>query len=178
MNKLSSMLRAALFALVFTGSTHVPLAHAAVEEVADEDLSTVSGEDGVSISLHLEWNADALTSVDLTDSSSISITYYEHGATSDLDRHTSMVFGGFGGILDMWALHIDARKGPAGVGDYVDVTLPTLVAFNQFGVRTVYAQSYSGTDPATAPAPTVNYGKWLLNGAATVTGNVYIWPAK
>lgn len=172
MSKFFSMLRSGLCALVFSGLACASAVHAAVEEVPDDALSVVTGEDGVSIILHLEWNANALTSVDLTDSSSISVTFYEHAQ----DRHTSLVFGGFGGILDMWALHIDARTGPAGVGDYVDVTLPTLVAFNQFGFRALYAQSYTGTEPAATP--TASYGKWLLNGMATVTGNVYIWPAK
>lgn len=142
--------------------------HAHVEELADDDLSQVSGEDGVSISLHLEWNANALTAIDLSDLSTISVGFKD--ATSGANSY--FMFHGVGGIVDIWDLHIDARSGPAGVGDYVDITLPSYVYFKQFGVRAVSAQS----DPNVLPK--ASYGQWLLNGSALVTGNVFIWPAK
>ncbi|MGE5451543.1 MAG: DUF6160 family protein [Acidobacteriota bacterium] len=174
MKKFPSMLRFKLLALAVMAMAFSTMAQAAVEELPDDALSAVSGEDGVTIMLHLEWNANALTAVDLTNSSSISVGFYD----ADQSRHTSLVFQGFGGIMDLWALRIDARTGPAGVGDYVDITMPNLVAFKQFGFRALYAESYTGAEPTTMPKPTSNYGKWLLDGSATVTGNVYIWPAK
>lgn len=147
-------------------------AHASVEELTDDVLSSVSGEDGVTIMLHLEWNANALTSVDLSNSSSISVGFFDAGAADEANKHTYLTFQGFGGIVDMWSIHIDARTGPADVGDYVDITLPNLVAFKQFGFRSLYAQTNTTAEPS------ASYGKLLLNGSATVTGNMYIWPAK
>ncbi|HET8869903.1 MAG TPA: DUF6160 family protein [Aquabacterium sp.] len=143
-------------------------AHAAIEELPDDDLSQVSGSDGVTINLHLEWNANALNTVDLTKMSSISIGFYD--ATSDV--HTYLAFQGFGGIVDFWGLRIDAEAGPVGVGDVINITMPGLIAFNQFGFRSMYAQTDLSVEPKSS------YGKWIWNGAATVTGNVYIWPAK
>lgn len=143
-------------------------AHSAVEELSDEALSEVSGADGVTIDLHLEWNANALTAVDLSKMSSISIGFYDAGS----DQHTYLAFQGFGGVFDMWGLKIDAEAGPVGVGDVVNVTMPALVAFKDFGVRSVYATTDLNAEPKSS------YGKWILNGAATVTGNVYVWPAK
>ena len=175
MTRLFSMLRftASSVALVFL--LHSPCAHAFSQELQDEDLSAVSAGDGVSISFHLEWNANALTNVNLSDTSSISVGFYDDAAK----RHTSLIFQGFGGILDMWNLSIDAKSGPASVGDYVEITLPNFMAFKQFGFRGLYAESYVGsTPPATPQEPLASYGRWLLNGSATVTGSAYIWPSK
>lgn len=144
------------------------VAQAAIEELPDDALSEVSGSDGVTINLHLEWNSNALSTVDLTKMSSISIGFYD--ATSNL--HTYLAFQGFGGVVDFWGLRLDAESGPVGVGDVINITMPSLIAFNQFGFRSMYAQTDLSVEPKSS------YGKWIWNGAATVTGNVYIWPAK
>ncbi|HET8869378.1 MAG TPA: DUF6160 family protein [Aquabacterium sp.] len=138
---------------------------AAVEELHDEDLSAVTGADGVRIDLHLEWRPNR-TEVEL--SSAISVGFYE----AQRDLNTFIVMRGFGGVVDFWGLAIDARAGPADVGDYIDVTLPAYVGFDHFGFQSLSAQNDKNA------VPTYNYGQWLLNGSATVTGNVYIWPAK
>ncbi len=137
----------------------------AVEELHDEDLSAVTGSDGVRIDLHLEWHSNR-TEVDL--SSAISVGFYE----AQRDLNTYIVMRGFGGVVDFWGMSIDARTGPADVGDYIDVTLPAYVGFDHFGFQSLSAQNDKNA------VPTYNYGQWLLNGSATVTGNVYIWPAK
>lgn len=146
----------------------ISAAHANVQELADDDLSEVAGGDGVRIDLHLEWNTNGLASVDLNDVGLISVGFYDNTAK----QHSYFTLNGIGGIADFFGLAIDARKGPIDVGDYVDVTLPVIVAFKQFGFRAMTAQ------PTVTGSPTTSYGQWMLNGAANVTGNVYIWPAK
>lgn len=143
-------------------------AHSAVEEVSDEALSEVSGAQGIEIQLHLELNLKSQTEVDISKMTSISLGFFDASKT----QNTYLVFQGFGGIFDLWGLGIDAQAGPAGVGDVVNVTLPSLVTFKDFGLRALYATTDLNVQP------TASYGKWILNGAATVTGNVYIWPAK
>ena len=46
------------------------------------------------------------------------------------------------------------------------------MGFDHFGFQSLSAQNDKNA------VPTYNYGQWLLNGSATVTGSVYIWPAK
>lgn len=141
-------------------------ASAAVEEVADEDLSTVSGGEGITITFMLQWNPNR-TDIDL--SSKVSIGFVD---TSAVAKETFLIMNGFGGGISFWGLKIDARTGPADVGDYVEVTMPAYVGFDNFGAQAVSVQN----DPKVAP--TSSYGQWYLNGSATVTGSVYIWPAK
>lgn len=145
-------------------------AQAAVEELADEVLSEVSASDGVTINFSLQWNPNR-TEVDLA--SSFSLTFTEHGV------NTHWVMHGFGGAMDMWGLKIDARKGPADVGDYVEVTMPAYIGFKDFGVQAmaVQTQAEKANEGAFA-APKASYGQWYWNGSATVTGSMYIWPAK
>lgn len=144
------------------------VAHAGAQELADDDLSEVVGGDGVRIDLHLEWNTNGLASVNLDDVGLISVGFYDNTSK----QHSYFTLNGIGGVADFFGLAIDARKGPADVGDYVDLTLPVIVAFKQFGFRAMSAQ------PTITGSPTSSYGQWMLNGAANVTGNVYIWPAK
>lgn len=162
-NSLVSLARC--FAIGALSLTLVGVSHAAVEEVADEDLSLVSAADGVTINFILQWNPNR-TEIDL--SSSVSIGFYEKAR----DLNTYWVMHGFGGVMEFWGLKIDARKGPADVGDYVEITMPSYVGFENFGVQAMSVQN----DPKVAP--TTSYGQWYLNGSATVTGSVYIWPAK
>lgn len=157
------LLLARCFAIGALSLSLVGLSQAAVEEVADEDLSLVSAADGVTINFILQWNPNR-TEVDLA--SSVSIGFYEKS------QWTYWVMHGFGGVMEFWGLKIDARKGPADVGDYVEITMPAYVGFENFGVQAMSVQN----DPKVAP--TTSYGQWYLNGSATVTGSVYIWPAK
>ena len=140
-------------------------AYGAVEELADEDLSTVSGGEGITINFILQWNPNR-TEIDL--SSKVSIGFYDKTA----DQKTFWIMNGFGGVIEFWGLKIDARTGPADVGDYVELTMPAYVGFENFGAQAVSVQTNDKI------APTTSYGQWYLNGSATVTGSVYIWPAK
>lgn len=155
---------ALVISLGFVGTTH-----AAVEEVADEDLSEVSAAEGVTIIFNLQWNPNR-TEVDLA--SSFSLTFTQGGV------NTHWVMHGFGGAMDMWGLKIDARKGPADVGDYVEVTMPAYIGFKDFGVQAMSAQTQAEKLTDGFSAPKTSYGQWYWNGSATMTGSMYIWPAK
>lgn len=154
----------------------------AAQEVTDSDLSDVSGADGITVNASLVWNTNR-TQYELSSKVLIGFERFNDDSTKTL---TYLTFGGFGGGMEIVGLKIDSVKGPAEIGDYVDITLPRYIGFDDFGfqsmsVRSVTVSQTTDTktfDTNTLPAPTSNYGQWLYNGSAVVTGHVYIWPAK
>src|SRR3954465_1661863 len=137
-------------------------AKAAPVALNDEEMSKVTGQDGVSLAVHLELNS-ALLNGTPTDSRLTA------GFNVDGVR-TYAVVQNLAGVMDLIAVTLSIRSRPDG-SDYVDIGLPQFVGFKQFGFRALAAQ----TDPA-APIPaSASYGQILLNGTGTMTGHIYLW---
>lgn len=153
------------------------------QEVSDTDLSDVSGADGVSINASLVWNSNR-TQYEL--SSKVIIGFEKFDEDGENKTLTFLTFGGFGGVMDIFGLRIDSVKGPAAIGDYVDITLPRYIGFEDFGFQSMSVQSvrrdkdFDSKQFQTSDLgrPQSSYGQWLYNGSAVMTGHVYIWPAK
>lgn len=157
------MLRAfAIAALLAVAGTQ---AHAAPKALSDDELSGVSGQDGVSIGVHLELNAGLL---DGQPTDSRIVAGFNVNGTK-----TYAVVHNLAGVMTLLAVTLDVRHSTELGSDYLDIGLPQFIAFKQFGFRALTAQ----TDPTAPIAPTASYGQVLLNGTATMTGNVYIWAA-
>ena len=126
----------------------------------DEDLAKVAGK-GVTIAVHLELNAGLLTG-QLIDSR-LSAGFTVGGVT------TYAIAQNFGGILDLFAITLDPTVRPGG-SDYLAIGMPAFIGARDFGVRAIGVQ----TDP-TAPI-TNSLGSLLLNGTASMTGQLNVWP--
>lgn len=135
-------------------------------ELSDEELSTVEGQDGIGLNVHLELNSSVLTGA--TDVSRVVAGFNVNGTK------TYAVLQDLGGVADLFGISLDVRARPDAPGQtYIDVGLPVFLNFRQFGFRALAA-----TTDATAPiTPANSYGQILLNGQATVTGHLYIWAA-
>lgn len=138
-------------------------AQAAATPMDDEELSNVTGQDGVSIVVHLELSSFLLNGG--TGGASLVAGFKVNGVT------TYAVLQDLGGVVDMFGINLDIRQRPDASGTYLDLGLPNYVAFNHFGFRALGAQQ----DPSVPVTPQTSYGQVLLNGSATTTGHVYIW---
>jgi hypothetical protein len=135
-------------------------ARAEKQALSDAELRDVSGK-GVAILVHLELNSGLLTGQ--TIDSRLSAGFTVNSVT------TYAIAQNLGGILDMFAITLDpvARSnGP----DYLAIGMPTYFAAQEFGVRALAVQ----TD-ASAPV-TSSLGSLLLNGVASMTGQLNVWP--
>jgi hypothetical protein len=137
-------------------------AMAAPVALSDDELSDVSGRDGVALAVHLELNS-TLLSGSPTDSR-ITAGFVVDGTK------TYAVVQNLAGVMDMVAVTLNVRSRSDG-GDYVDIGLPGFVGFKQFGFRALAAQ----TDPTATIAPGASYGQLLLNGTGAMTGHVFLW---
>jgi len=150
----------------FVGAAFTALSTAAAVAapvaLSDDELSNVSGRDGVALGVHLELNS-ALLAGTPTDSR-ITAGFVVDGTK------TYAVVQNLAGVMDMIAVTLNVRSRSDG-GDYVDVGLPGFVGFKQFGFRALAAQ----TDPTAAIAPSASYGQLLLNGTGAMTGHVFLW---
>ncbi len=154
-----------LFALTaaFITLTAATQVHAAPVALNDDEMSKVSGQDGVSLGVHLELNS-ALLNGTPTDSR-ITAGFNVDGTK------TYAVIQNLAGVMDLIAVTLAIRQRPDGGGDYVDIGLPGFVGFKQFGFRALAAQ----TDPTAPIAPSASYGQILLNGTGSMTGHIYLW---
>lgn len=150
-------LATALIALAATQAQAAPVA------LDDDELSKVSGQDGVSLGVHLELNSALLNGAP-TDSR-ITAGFSVDGTK------TYAVIQNLAGVMDLIAVTLAIRQRPDGGGDYVDIGLPGFVGFKQFGFRALAAQ----TDPTAPITPAQSYGQILLNGTGSMTGHIYLW---
>jgi len=135
-------------------------------ELSDDELSTVEGQDGVSLVVHLELNSSLLEGAG--DVSRLVAGFNVNGVK------TYAVMKDLGGVADLFGINLDVRARPdLPGGSYVDIGLPVWVGFHDFGFRALAAT----TDPNAPITPANSYGQVLLNGSASVTGHVYIWAA-
>jgi hypothetical protein len=135
-------------------------ARAEKQPLSDAELRDVSGK-GVAILVHLELNSGLLTGQPID--SRISAGFTVESVT------TYAIAQNLGGVLDMFAITLDpvARSGGS---DYLAIGMPTYFAAQEFGVRALAVQ----TDAA-APV-TSSLGSLLLNGVASMTGQLNVWP--
>lgn len=138
-------------------------ANAATVALSDDELSAVSGRDGLGLAVHLELNSALLNGA--TTDSRLMAGFKVDGTT------TYAVVHNLAGVMDLIAVTLNVRNRPDGGGDYIDIGLPLFVGFKQLGFRSLAAQ----TDPFAAIAPSASYGQLLLNGTATMTGHIYLW---
>ena len=125
----------------------------------DDELRGVAGK-GISIAVHLELNSGLLTGQ--TVDSRISAGFTVDGVT------TYAIVQNFGGILNLYDITLDQLTAPDGSG-YLSIGMPGLVQAKDFGVRAIGVQT--GLD-----APITNsLGSLLLNGSATMTGQLNVW---
>ena len=128
----------------------------------DDELSAISGRDGLGLAVHLELNSALLNGG--TSDSRLTAGFNVDGTT------TYAVIHNLAGVMDLIAVTLNVRSRPDG-GDYIDIGLPQFVGFKQFGFRALAAQ----TDPFAAIAPSASYGQLLLNGTGSMTGHVFLW---
>jgi hypothetical protein len=159
--RFANVIAALVIALIAMASTD--RVNAAPVALNDDELAKVSGQDGVSLGVHLELNS-ALLSGTPTDSR-ITAGFNVDGTK------TYAVIQNLAGVMDLIAVTLAIRQRPDGGGDYVDIGLPGFVGFKQFGFRALAAQ----TDPTAPIAPAASYGQILLNGTGSMTGHIYLW---
>jgi hypothetical protein len=126
-------------------------ANACAEKVPldDEQLRSVHGQ-GISIAVHLSLNTG------------VAAGFTNNGVT------TYAIAQNFGGGLDLFSITIDPLVKPDGTG-YLAIGLPSYLGAQDFGLHAIGVQ----TDP-TAPV-TSGLGSLLLNGSATMTGQLNVW---
>ena len=130
-------------------------AMAAPQPMDNEEMSEVSGGDGLSIIADLHINI-----------SRVSRSFEVDGAT------TYAVMDDVGGGMFVGGITVDVRKQPNASGDtYIDIGMPGYVSFNKFGFKTSAVQ----TSQQAAIAPNQNLGGVQLNGAGAMTGNFLLW---
>jgi hypothetical protein len=127
-------------------------AHAGPVALADDELASVSGGDGISLALHLQLDT------------TLTVGFRVDGTT------TYAVLQGLGGTFDAYGLTLDVRQRPGG-SDYLDIGLPQVVNFKAFGFAALGAQ----TDPQAPVPPSTSYGAIQLNGTAAMTGHLVLW---
>lgn len=148
------------FALACALAACATAAHADKKAMTDEDLAGVAGH-GVAILVHLELNSGLLLGQPLD-------SRLTAGFTVD-SVTTSVIAQNFGGILDMFAITLDPTTRANGA-DYLAIGLPTYLAADQFGVRAIGVQR-DANGPITG-----SLGSLMLNGVASMTGQLNIWP--
>jgi len=127
--------------------------------LTDDELGQVSGK-GIAILVQLELNAGLLTGQ--TIDSRINAGFAVNGTT------TYAIAQNFGGILDLFAVTLDPAT-TAGGTSYLAIGMPNFVGAQSFGIRAVGVQ----TDPNAAI--TSSLGSFLLNGTASMTGQLNLW---
>ncbi|OGB33860.1 MAG: hypothetical protein A3F78_13540 [Burkholderiales bacterium RIFCSPLOWO2_12_FULL_61_40] len=158
--------RFALLALawLFLWVGGVGTATAAPALLNNDDLSEVTGRDGISIVVHLEVNTSD-TSSD-TAGARFTRSFMVNGTT------TYATAQGLRGVVDLVGLTVDVKaRGGLNDGSYIDIGLPGVVAANQFGFRSFGVQ----TDAQAAVPAEQNFGGVLLHGLATQTGHFLMW---
>ena len=155
-----TVLRAAAAAALL--ATWAAGARAEKQALSDAELRDVSGK-GVAILVHLELNSGLLSGQPID--SRISAGFTVDSVT------TYAIAQNLGGILDMFAITLDPTTRSGG-SDYLAIGMPTYFAAQEFGVRALAVQ----TDASAAIPTTSSQGSLLLNGVASMTGQLNVWP--
>ncbi len=116
----------------------------------DDEMRAVSAK-GISIAVNLNLNTNR-----------VAAGFTTNGTT------TYAIAQGFGGALQMFAITVDPLNKPDGTG-YLAIGMPSYFAAQDFGVRAI------GVQTDAAGALTGSLGSILLNGTATMTGQLNLW---
>ncbi len=138
------------FALACTLALATTCACAEKKPLDDDEMRSVSAK-GITIAVNLNLNTER-----------VAAGFTTNGTT------TYAIAQGFGGVLQMFAITVDPLTKPDGTG-YLAIGMPAYFAAQDFGVRAIGVQ----TDGA--GAVTSSLGSILLNGTATMTGQLNIW---
>ena len=136
-----------------------PAAFADKKPLDDDELRAVSGK-GISIAVNLQLNTGAIAGNG--SDSRVTAGFNVGGIT------TYAVVQNFGGGLQLFSITIDPSVKADGT-PYLAIGMPGFVGAQDFGVHAIGVQ----TDPA-API-TGGLGALVLNGAATMSGQLNVW---
>ena len=126
----------------------------------DEQLRSVSAK-GIAIAVNLQLNTGAIAGT--APASNIAAGFAVGGTT------TYAIVQNFGGGLQMFSITIDPTLKADG-SSYLAIGMPSYLNAQDFGVHAIGVQ----TD-ASAPL-TSSLGALTLNGAASMTGQLNVWP--
>ena len=127
----------------------------------DQELSQVSGGDGISFAAHVALNDPTL--VGAVSDSRLSLGFKGDG----VNRY--IVFKNVRGTVDMFAVTLGVQNRSDGGGDYIAIGLPGYVHYTNLGFESLSVQM----DP-TAPV-TGNLGSININGTVSLQGQVRLW---
>ena len=116
----------------------------------DDQMRAVSAQ-GISIAVNLNLNTNR-----------VAAGFASNGTT------TYAIAQGFGGALQMFAVTVDPLTKPDGTG-YLAIGMPGYFAAQDFGVRAIGVQT-DAAGPLNG-----SLGSILLNGTATMTGQLNLW---
>jgi hypothetical protein len=156
--RLPAMFRRAALAGVLAAAA--PGAFAEKKALDDEELRGVSGK-GIAIAVNLQLNTRQIAGT--APPSVISAGFNVGGVT------TYAIVQNFGGGLQLFSITIDPSVKPDGTG-YLAIGMPAYVNAQDFGIHGIGVQ----TDPS-API-TSSLGSLTLNGTASMTGTLNLWP--
>jgi len=125
----------------------------------DEQLRSVSAK-GISIAVNLQLNTAAIAGT--VAPSNVSAGFAVNGVT------TYAIVQNFGGGLQLFSITIDPSTKPDGTG-YLAIGMPAYLGAQDFGVHAFGVQG-----DATSPLAS-SFGSLLLNGSATMTGQLNVW---
>ena len=156
--RLPAMFRRAALAGVLAAAA--PGALAEKKALDDEELRGVSGK-GIAIAVNLQLNTRQIAGT--APPSNIAAGFNVNGTT------TYAIVQNFGGGLQLFSITIDPSVKPDGTG-YLAIGMPAYVNAQDFGIHGIGVQ----TDP-NAPI-TGSLGSLTLNGTASMTGTLNLWP--
>jgi len=149
--------RIALAALLAAAATD---ACAEKKALDDEELRGVSGQ-GIAIAVNLQLNTSAIAGN--APPSNIAAGFVVNGVT------TYAIVQNFGGGLQLFSITIDPSTKADG-SSYLAIGMPAYVNAQDFGIHGIGVQ----TD-LNAPI-TGSLGSLTLNGTASMTGQLNLWP--
>ena len=156
-HSVSTCLRLALACVLAAASAG---AFAEKKALDDEELRGVSGK-GIAIAVDLQLNTRQIAGT--APPSNIAAGFNVNGIT------TYAIVQNFGGGLQLFSITIDPSVKPDGTG-YLAIGMPSYVNAQDFGIHGIGVQ----TDP-NAPI-TSSLGSLTLNGTASMTGTLNLWP--
>ena len=135
-------------------------AFAEKKALGDDELRDVSGK-GIAIAVNLQLNTHQIAGT--APPSNIAAGFNVNGVT------TYAIVQNFGGGLQLFSITIDPSVKPDGTG-YLAIGMPAYVNAQDFGIHGIGVQ----TDPNAPIASSL--GSLTLNGTASMTGTLNLWP--
>ena len=153
------MMKRALILMLMAGAVQAIAGQ--LKPLDDQELSQVSGGDGISFAAHVVLNDPTL--VGAVSDSRLSLGFSGGG------QNRYIVFKNVRGTVDMFAVSLGVQTRTDGGGDYIAIGLPGYVKYTNFGFESLSVQN----DP-NAPV-TGNLGSVNINGVVSLQGQVRFW---